>query len=67
MTQLLYQTDSYLRSIDTEIVDILEHGVVLDQTPFYPPGGGQPGDTGHFLLADQKRRDARSSRLQRLR
>jgi len=57
MTQLLYQTDSYLRSAHAEIVDILEHGVVLDRTPFYPPGGGQPGDTGHFSFADKRRRD----------
>ena len=27
-------------------------GVVLDRTPFYPQGGGQPGDAGRLTTAD---------------
>ncbi len=48
MTQLLYQTDSYLQAFDAKVtaVDEENHGVILDRTAFYPGGGGQPYDTG---------------------
>ncbi len=48
MTELLYQTDSYLQSFDAEVIGVDEenHGVVLDKTAFYPGGGGQPADAG---------------------
>lgn len=55
MTLLLYQTDSYLRESDAAIIAIDEEGVILDQTPFYPGGGGQPDDHGHLLLAGGSR------------
>ena len=53
-TTLLYQTDSYLREFDAVVTAIDEdaHGVVLDQTAFYPTGGGQPHDTGTLEAAD---------------
>jgi len=48
MTKLLYQTDSYLHGFEATVVaqDEANHGVVLDQTAFYPGGGGQPADSG---------------------
>jgi misacylated tRNA(Ala) deacylase len=48
MTDLLYQTDSYLREFDASLVAVdAEAGrVALDRTAFYPGGGGQPGDLG---------------------
>ena len=48
MTELLYQTDSYLQEFDAEVtaVDPEARTVVLDKTAFYPGGGGQPNDTG---------------------
>jgi misacylated tRNA(Ala) deacylase len=48
MTELLYQTDSYLREFDAMVVAVdAEAGrVALDRTAFYPGGGGQPGDVG---------------------
>jgi len=48
MTTLLYQTDSYLREFSATIVsvDAATRAVVLDQTAFYPGGGGQPCDFG---------------------
>jgi misacylated tRNA(Ala) deacylase len=48
MTELLYQTDSYLRTFEATVsaVDAENHGVILDQTAFYPGGGGQPSDSG---------------------
>ena len=51
MTELLYQKDSYLREFDAHVVAVVEGGVVLDRTAFYPGGGGQPCDTGHLEAA----------------
>jgi len=48
VTQLLYQTDSYLREFEATVVAVdAENGrVALDRTAFYPGGGGQPCDLG---------------------
>lgn len=48
MTELLYQTDSYLRTFVATAVAVNadEHAVALDRTAFYPGGGGQPDDRG---------------------
>jgi misacylated tRNA(Ala) deacylase len=48
MTELLYQTDSYLNNFEALVtaVDLENHGLVLDRTAFYPGGGGQPADSG---------------------
>jgi len=48
MTDLLYQTDSYTQSFDAVItkLEYEKHGIIFDQTCFYPGGGGQPSDTG---------------------
>jgi len=46
MTELLYFTDSYVRSFDAVVVDRDAERVVLDRTAFYPTGGGQPHDRG---------------------
>ena len=53
MTDLLYQTDSYLRSFDATVTGLDEetHGIILDQTAFYPGGGGQPPDKGEITIA----------------
>jgi misacylated tRNA(Ala) deacylase len=50
MTELLYQTDSYLKEFDATVtaVDAEARTVVLDRTAFYPGGGGQPNDTGQL-------------------
>ena len=48
MTELLFQTDSYLQTFEAHVTAIDEagHGVVLDRSAFYPGGGGQPYDLG---------------------
>jgi misacylated tRNA(Ala) deacylase len=53
MTDLLYQTDSYLREFAATVVAVdAEAGrVVLDRTAFYPGGGGQPNDLGALTFA----------------
>lgn len=52
MTRLLYQTDSYLQTFEATIVhvDHENHGVELDETAFYPGGGGQPADRGTLTV-----------------
>jgi misacylated tRNA(Ala) deacylase len=43
----LYLEDSYLRECDATVLSIKDDKyVILDQTIFYPAGGGQPYDTG---------------------
>ncbi|MGL4336844.1 MAG: alanyl-tRNA editing protein, partial [Turicibacter sp.] len=46
----LYYEDAYIQTFTAEVDEIIEKGneyhVVLDQTAFYPGGGGQPCDTG---------------------
>ena len=48
MTELLYQTDSYLKEFTANITSLDEaaRAVVLDRSAFYPGGGGQPCDFG---------------------
>lgn len=52
MTELLYQTDSYLKEFDSTVLTILEgeRALILDRTAFYPGGGGQPYDLGSLLI-----------------
>ena len=52
MTRLLYQTDSYLKSFEAIVKDVdkEQNAIVLDQTAFYPGGGGQPADTGTIFF-----------------
>lgn len=55
MTQLLFQTDSYLSSFSAKVIEIDDsnHGLVLDKSAFYPGGGGQPNDTGNLLYNNE--------------
>ncbi len=46
MTTELFRDDSYLKSCSATVTNIGDHCVFVDQTVFYPLGGGQPGDTG---------------------
>ena len=53
MTTLLYLHDSYIKTFTAAITLISNenHAVELDQTGFYPGGGGQPCDTGSLVTA----------------
>src|SRR5262245_9365899 len=48
MTDLIYQTDSYVREFTATatVLEAANHAVILDRTAFYPGGGGQPADSG---------------------
>lgn len=53
MTELLYLTDAYLKTFSATVTEQVDGGVVLNQTAFYPGGGGQPNDLG-TLTADDR-------------
>ncbi|MBN1889977.1 MAG: alanyl-tRNA editing protein [Thermoflexales bacterium] len=46
MTELIYQTDSYVREFEAVVMEVEGKAVALDRTAFYPGGGGQPNDVG---------------------
>jgi misacylated tRNA(Ala) deacylase len=53
MTELLYQTDAYLKEFSATVtsVNAETRAVVLDRSAFYPGGGGQPCDFGSLEVA----------------
>lgn len=49
MTEKLFMSDPYLKQAEGTVIAHTEQGgFVLDQSIFYPTGGGQMGDKGHF-------------------
>src|SRR5438477_12833429 len=53
MTELMYQTDSYLKEFDATVTDVSGDLLALDCTSFYPGGGGQPHDLGSLSAGGQ--------------
>jgi len=53
MTNLLYLEDAYLKAFSATVMDVVDGGVILDQTAFYAAGGGQPHDLG-IITADEQ-------------
>jgi misacylated tRNA(Ala) deacylase len=53
MTELLYQTDAYLKKFSALVasVDVETRAIILDRSAFYPGGGGQPCDFGTLEIA----------------
>ncbi|NRB04494.1 MAG: alanyl-tRNA editing protein [Rhodobacteraceae bacterium] len=52
MTEMLFREDPYARDADARVTGYTaEGGIVLDQSIFYPTGGGQPGDSGVITWA----------------
>lgn len=56
MTTLLYYQDAYIQTFDAVITAVEQDQdslrVALDQTAFYPGGGGQPNDLGWLTIED---------------
>jgi len=50
MTEKVFYQDSYQKTHSSEVVEVLDQGVVLAATIFYPLGGGQPGDSGRLRI-----------------
>ena len=50
MTEKLYYKDSFIKEFDATVLECVENGdrfeILLDQTAFFPEGGGQGGDSG---------------------
>ena len=62
MTDILCYQDSYIKEFDATVTAVTAKGVVLDQTAFYPGGGGQPPDTGALSVGDAEYRVKRLAR-----
>jgi len=54
MTELLYQTDSYLQDFEARVesIDDENRAIILDRSAFYPGGGGQPADSGALVAGE---------------
>ncbi len=49
-TKLLYYQDQYQKEFEAKVVKVIGDQVVLNQTCFFPEGGGQPADSGHLMF-----------------
>jgi len=54
VTKALFLEDSYIKECDANVASVKDGKyVVLDQTVFYPKGGGQPWDSGKIIKEDE--------------
>ncbi|MGC8895386.1 MAG: alanine--tRNA ligase [Candidatus Bathyarchaeia archaeon] len=54
-TTPLYYQDQYMKEFEATVLKVIDNEyVVLDETCFYPEGGGQPADTGYLSFNGKK-------------
>jgi misacylated tRNA(Ala) deacylase len=54
MTIELFREDGYLARCESTVMTSADDQFSVDQTVFYPMGGGQPGDNGTVILPDKR-------------
>jgi len=55
-TRNLFHEDPYIREFKANVVEVIQGKyVVLDETAFYPEGGGQASDTGYLWIEGKEK------------
>jgi len=55
-TRRLYYEDAYISEFNAKVLRVSDNLIVLDNTAFYPEGGGQPPDHGYFEFDGKRSR-----------
>ncbi|MCJ7639070.1 MAG: alanine--tRNA ligase [Euryarchaeota archaeon] len=64
VTHRLFYDEPEQATFTAHVVGLLEDGIILDKTLFYPGGGGQPEDTGYITAQSGEKLRVRLARLQ---
>lgn len=54
VTDLLFYKNPFDTQFEAHVLGTYENNVILDQTVFYPEGGGQPSDIGYLEIRGEK-------------
>ncbi|MFX0041096.1 MAG: alanyl-tRNA editing protein [Promethearchaeota archaeon] len=54
MTEKLYWDDAYQTKFEAKLIAIMDEGVILDKTLFYPESGNQASDRGYLTFGEKK-------------